>query len=434
MKKRVSNKTIGFLLSLVTLGAVVFAAIQTKGSFTMFNRLKADGYNVTLNKNNSPTITNGDGTYVDERGITWEYHNASNYASGHITLNADGYLGVSSSTAYGFTGIERITTSFSGSELWLLKSVDGIEWHECETLTSGQDTYSANDWRYVRFYNYSSTININSISINYSCSGISATEDVDNAHSYNVIATTGLDYASETIDISPKSVGGEAVRFTKPGTGSTDLTIGFDRAYTLGETAYSKIEFDINTSNINYGRTIEVLNTDGSYTSTKVNTNNTNSYVWTSLGNNWYHVELPITTIVSLISGYDKKDIPTKNIDKKTFNAIKINAGACIIDNLRIGSSECNLGIYNSSTYQPSIGEIYWVKTSWVGVLYAEDVEITFSDDTLARCIPLTDPNLKNGSPFYIELLDSGTLTIYVSVVCGYNHRTQTISKTITVK
>ena len=92
------------------------------------------------------------------------------------------------------------------------------------------------------------------------------------------------------------------------------------------------------------------------------------------------------------------------------------------------------MGTYNSSTYQPSVGEIFWVKTSWVGTLYAEDVVITFSDDTMARRIPLSDPKLKNGSPFYIELLQSGSVDVTVTVVCGYNHRIQTTTRTVTVK
>lgn len=433
------NKKALLIVSLLFPPLIVAGAAFTNSSFSI---TRATNSNVVLDSSNSPTLSSGAGTITDAKGVVWNYYNASDYASGHVSIGHQGYVSMASITStWGYTGIEELTVDFSATancEFWLLKSVDGVEWHEVTILTSNTSVTSLEGWRYVKLYNYttdSTNVDINSVSISFTCSGVTSSEDVDSARDSNVITTTGLDHSVETSTLSPRTIDNtEAVRFTKTGSGSTDLTLAFSRTYTLGETAYSKIEFDIWTQSINYGRTIEVINTDGSYTSTKVNTSNTNAYIWTSLGDNWYHVELPITVIVSLISGYDKKDLPAKNVDKKTFNAIKINAGNCVIDNLRIGSSQCNLGIYNSTTYKPSVGEIFWVKTSWVGKLYADDVSITFDDDTLARRIPLTDPKLKNGSPFYIELLGTGTVTVYVSVVCGYDHHTQTISKTVTVK
>lgn len=59
---------------------------------------------------------------------------------------------------------------------------------------------------------------------------------------------------------------------------------------------------------------------------------------------------------------------------------------------------------------------------------------MSFSDDSLARQIPTTDPLLKYGSPFYMELLNSGTLTVTATVVSGYNYRVQVIEHTITIK
>lgn len=451
------GKKIFLIIGTGVLPAAVAGALFA-GSTRSFNPSKADAYQTVLNSTQQPVLnSSGNGTMVrSTNNVTWEYHNAQDYANGHVSLKNGGYFGVSQSSAHGITGISNITVNYSSGsdgELWLLTSTDGTTWHERELLKDTDDTSStsasstlANNWRYVRFwFNYDThttpLLNINSVVIDYGCSGISAPEDVDSAHDANVIETTGLSHGAETSSLSPNSVGGEAVRFTKTGSGSTTLTIGFGQSYTLKNVAYRKIEFDIWTQNINYGKTIEVLNSDGSYTSSKHtaasglhSTNPSDSYVWTSLGNSWYHAELPITTIVSLISGYGTKDLPSQTTLNKQFDAIRINAGNCVIDNLRLGSSVCELGIYNSSTYKPSIGEMYWVKTSWAGKLYAEGVEITFSDDTLARHIPLTDSNIKNGSPFYIELLGSGTLTIYVSVVCGYNRVTKTVSKTITVQ
>lgn len=447
MKKFSLKATLGISgLALLTIGVAVDSDVFNFSNLALrLSHASTPPSTITLNSSNSPTLSGGAGTMVDNKGVTWEYFHASDYNNGHVTLNAEGYVGVAANNSYAITAITSVNATFTGSDLWILRSDDGITWHDGEILTTGEASTIANNWRYIRFYNHTSTVNINSITINYACSGISPTEDLDSAFVSNVETTTSLSYTAETTNISPKSIGGEAVRFAKIGSpSSTNLTIKFNKSYTLGEAAYSKIEFDIWTQNVAYGKTIEVLNTDGSYKSNLVTAasglhvdNPTDSYVWTSLDNDWYHVELPITAIVSLISGYlPDKDIPVKNVDKKTFNAIKINAGNCVIDNLRIGSSACELGIFNSKTYKPAVGEKYWVKTSWVGKLYPDECNITFSDNSKAVRILPSDPNLKfqNEFPFYVELLATGTLTITVTVVCGYNHRTQTIQNTITIQ
>ena len=311
-------KLTGGILSTVLAGSVVFVTLYQSSS--QMTKSYASAYTDVLNVGNSPTLSAGSGTMVDSRGVQWEYYNAANLGGGHVQLNPNGYCGISANSDYGITGIEEITANFTtaGAELWLLKSTDGTTWHECEPLASGVPSESANKWRYIRFYNYSednNPINLNSVSIGYGCSGISSSEDVDSAIIGNVIKTEGLSYSRETTDLSPNSDGGEAVRFTKSGSGSTTLTIGFNESYTLKDVAYEKIEFDIWTTNVSYGKNIEVLNSDGSYTSSKLTAasglhtaNPTDSYVWTSLGNNWYHAELPITALISLISGYGTKD------------------------------------------------------------------------------------------------------------------------------
>ena len=323
--------------------------------------------------------------------------------------------------------------------MWLLKSVDGINWHEVETLTSGQETYSANNWRYIRFYNYSSTVNINSVTVNYSCAGISATEDVDSAFVSNVVSYSECLTASrETTDISPNSIGGEAVRFTKNGSGSTEIIMGLDRSYTIGESAYKKIEFDFNTPNINYGKTLQILNTDGTYSSSTINSNNHSAYHCTSLGNNWYHIEVPIPAFASLMSGYytdaehkKTQDKPTKGLANKEFNAIKINAGNCIIDNLRVGSTPTALGIYNNGTSFSS-GSLYWFKIAWTGVL--NSCTMTFDPSGIAEQISITDPILiTEGFPFYIRGLSSGIVAVTATLDVGYNHQIKTISNTLTI-
>ncbi len=395
----------------------------------MLNPLKADGPTITLDSNIQPELDNtGSGTVTDAKGVTWEYHNASDYASGHVTLNADSYFGVSSSSSYGITAITSVVANFTGDELWLLTSIDGVNWGESEILTSGQAALSANDWRYIRFYNYSSTINIDSVVVGYDCVGVSSSEDLDGAHVENVISTTdNLTYEEETTDLS-SSDSTRAVRFTKTNGNSTNFIISFGRTFTVGEIQNKKVEFDIKTSNINYGKTLQLYKNSSSVGST-VDSSKHSSYKITNIVDDWYHVEVPVTCLISTISGYNGGDVPAKNVASKEINAIKINAGNCVIDNLRICGGPQALGIYNNGA-SFGAGTAYWFKVSWVGKLHS--CVITF-DNPIAEQISLDDPLLENGSPFYIKGLSAGTVVATATVVCGYNHRTYTISNTLTI-
>lgn len=437
MKKSLLAKIVGVILG-TSIVASTIVAVTTGKSLNSFNRSNADVNTIVLNSSNSPTLIDGSATRVDEKNVTWEYSDASDYASGHITLNHQGYFGISSSTDWGYTGISGITANFTSSnELWLLNSTDGITWDEVESLTSGIETHLSDNWRYIRFYNWSdnnTTINIDSITFHYSCAGTSATEDVDGAKASNVIATSdNLTYTSEYSEVSPNSIGGEAIRFTKNNNSKTEIVLGFGETYKIGDIQNSKIEFDMKTANINYGKTMQLM-LDSATFGSAIDSSKHSSYKCTNIQDDWYHIEVPITAFASTISGYGTKDLPVSNIKNREINGIKINAGTCVIDNLRITASSCELGIFNSSTYTPKVGEAFWLKTSWVGVLHPEQVTMTFSDNTLARKIPLDDPLLTNGSPFYLELLNSGTLTITCKVVCGYNRRVQTIQHTITIQ
>ena len=441
MKKSLLFETIAACTGAAVLGGSVFFAANSNNGF--INHLKAVGNMAVLNNSNSPTLSNGSGTIIDSKGVTWEYYNASDYSAGHITLNNGGYFGISAASQYGYTGISELSANFSassGDELWLLKSVDGITWGEDKILEDDTPVYTANNWRYIRFYNYSSSnnpINISSISFSYSCSGISSTEDVDSAKASNVIATSSnLTYTAEYSELSPNSIGGEAVSFEKTDTGSTNLTIGFGTTYKVGPVQNAKVEFDMKTSNINYGKYIQLMNNNTSLGSA-IYSDKSSAYKCTNISGDWYHIELPITTVISTISGIivngETKDKPHSDVLNKEFNGIKINAGTCIIDNLRLTQSPCELGIFNNPTYKPSVNEFFWLKVAWVGKLYPEQVTMTFSDDTLARRIPITDENLLHGSPFYIQLLGSGSLTVTCTVVSGYNRAVHTVQHTIII-
>ena len=79
------------MLPLVAVGTLFFTANNA------IRPSKASAFTMSLNATNAPTINNGEGTMVDEKNVTWEYHNASALNNGHVTLNHQGYFGVSSS-------------------------------------------------------------------------------------------------------------------------------------------------------------------------------------------------------------------------------------------------------------------------------------------------------------------------------------------------
>ena len=439
MKKSLLAKIAGVVLSTGIVVGTIGAVCATKG-FNVFDRSVADANTLVLNSANSPVLTDGSATRVDDKNVTWEYSNASDYVSGHVTLNHQGYFGIASSSVYGYTGISNITANFTNngnSELWLLRSTDGINWGETKILESGVPTALNHGWRYFRLYNYFDSVDIDSVSVGYSCSGVSSTEDVDGAKASNVIATSSnLSYTAEYVDISPLSDGGEAIKFNKDVSGNSDITLGFGETYTIGEIQNYKLEFDMKTSNINYGKSVCLMK-NTTVVGSNIFSQNTNAYKCTNIQDDWYHIEVPITAFISTISGImvdgKIKDKPHSNVEKMEVNGIKINAGTCVIDNLKISGTQCSLGIFNSPTYKPSVGEEYWLKVAWVGTLHAEQVTMTFSDSSMARHIPVTDPNLQHGSPFYLEWLASGTCTVTCTVVSGYNRAVHTIDFTVTV-
>lgn len=429
-------KVIGLLISTVLVPATVAGSIYFASSNSM-KMSKASGYTLVLNNSNSPEISGGNATRVDNKNVTWEYHNVADFNDGHVTLNGssgnESYFGVSSSSEYGYTQIEGITVTFSGGELYLLKSLDGVDWHESEFLKSDEVTHDADNWRYIRFYSHASIVNITSVSFGYNCAGISITEDSDSAKYENVIATTSnLTYARDYINISPNSVGGEAVTFTKSGKDSSTITLGFNREYKLIELQDKAVEFDLKATTVDYGKTVMLVGANN-YTSANANSKDYPScYKFTNIQDDWYHVEVPVNCLVSLISGYANKDPASERLKTQVIYGVKINQGNCTVDNLRISTKPCDLGNYNGLTYKPKVNEYYWLKIAHVGHLYG--CTITFSDDTIGVQVPLSDPNLVHQSPFYIHWLTAGTVTVTARVECGYNHRILTLTKTITIQ
>ena len=453
----ISDKTKVFYLACATLPPVMVTGVfvATSAQNSIFAR--ADNTNsIVLDESNSPTLSSGEGTMVDSKGVTWEYHNASDYESGHVELNHEGYVGVSQGSAYGITGITDLTVTFeagSTGELWLLNSLDGINWGEVQMLktpselekTSETCSLLIENWRYVRLYYYdtnSDPIDIDNVTIHYSCSGVSAQEDVDGARIGNVIesgTSTNMTHAADYDDLSPYSDGGEAVRFTKTGKpkDSSTAAIGFGKTYTIGQILTAKVEFDMKTDNINYGKTIILVNNATTVTSTVTSDstlveNSPNSYKCTLIEDKWYHIEVAVSSLITNISGYQKQDIPAKDVLTRQVNGIKTNAGSCVIDNLRITSMRGDTGNYNNTKqYPPKVNTVSWLKVSWVGVLYPNLVQISCSPANALERIPISET--VNGSPFYVRWLVTGDVTVTWTVVSGYNRSSHTLSKTFTV-
>ena len=152
-----TKKATAIIIGLALLPIVAVEAVFINSNFVFAKPTKATQSPMVLDSSNAPTISGGSAVVTDIKNVTWEYSGAANKANYHVSLDHQGYFGIKSTTAWCYTKIEGITVTFTGtstSELWLLTSVDGLEWHEHETLTSGTETTSANDWRFIRFYHY----------------------------------------------------------------------------------------------------------------------------------------------------------------------------------------------------------------------------------------------------------------------------------------
>lgn len=410
---------------------------------------------VTLNSNNSPTLSGGSGTMVDNKGVTWEYSNCASYASGHVSINNGGYFNVSPSSDYGFTGISKITATFScdSNELWLLKSVTGDEndWNEDRLLTSGEEVTTANDWRYIKFYNYSSdntAINITSVVVEYTCSGTNAYDDADNARITNFLSekSNNLNAVAEYTNISPIGNGTEAISFTKIDSSKSSYSvIKFNRTYSYEDIYTSKIEFDYykeytKPSTRPYAASVQLVDEEYKAFGQSMTYDETKSaYKLTQIDGYWWHVEVPITSIALHHCGYHYLNEKGKWVWEndpipfsKIVGGVMISNGECVIDNLRISGTQSDLGIFNAgSSFGLNDGKPYLLKVSWIGAFHS--VSYSFSPTNIAQQLPTTDPNLKNGSPFYIEGLNPGTVTVTFTMVIGYQHLIKTKSVTLQV-
>ena len=145
------QKIVGGALLTLSVGVI---AIQFAYS-TTFVKTKANEV-AYLNADNSPELlSDNTGTMVDENGVTWEYNNAEDYATGHVTINNGGYFGVSSSSSWGIAGIQSLRVDYTAdtqSELWLLTSIDGLDWGEQLILEDNIRTFFTGFFKSHCFY------------------------------------------------------------------------------------------------------------------------------------------------------------------------------------------------------------------------------------------------------------------------------------------
>lgn len=410
-------------------GAVYFATNNV-----LLKKARASAYVATFNENNSPDLdASGNATVTDHRGIIWEYSGAADYANGHIELGHGGYFGIKSTSPYGLKGVEYITVNYNveeNAELWLLKSIDGIDWYETLILEDNTPVEYANNWQFVRFYNYATdgttSIDIDSVEIGYSCqTSDSASEDVDYTSCYKTLTTSGTTGAVNTTIHSPSDNSEQCLTFTKTGSSSTYAVFELDRVYEVKELVTSKITFDLYKSPDVWKPSVTMLK-DSTTVGAEI-ANNSNSYFFYDLNDNWWRIEVLLNSVISTACTSERGDTPFDVT--KTVNKIKIGIGNGTIDNLRFNSKPSRtdeFGLFNK-TYVCTIDKTYWVKISWAGSLH----ECTFAYGTSGIVSQFYSTTSK--FPFYIRGDSVGKTTITPTFTLGYNRQNiVTMTKPIT--
>ncbi len=443
------------VLPLVMTGAIFFGANNIRPS-------KASAHSLILNHGNAPTLVNHAGNKVDEHNVTWEYYNANDNASGHISLDHQGYFGVSSSTDWGYTGIDSLTVTFSkgtNGELWLLTSINGTDWEEGEILTSGLETHTADNWRFVRFYYWDEDHNsadITSVNIGYQCTGTdfaSAADDPDLAQLSHLRRADDLNVTKETTIVSPRCGSTQALRLTETN-GRTSSTTHHEMIFnipsgTLEKYQNYKIEFDYY-----YIRKRDPKKTPG-YPSLKLANGNTPTGAQKGIntafdgftveeikdgnGNKtgWWHLECYITYIMQLAENKLSTAITGITIyDDGIYEHDRDGApfeGFAIIDNFFLTNHERSGCVTNSWT-TVKIGatgnDRYFVRENFCGSVHS--VSYSSSDTSVATVYT----EAKQGNLLcYIEGLAPGDIVITITYKLGYDRKVVVVqTKTLTVE
>jgi len=246
----------------------------------------------------------------------------------------------------------------------------------------------------------------------------------------------------------------EAIRMTSTtGTSTKDhiININFDRDYYLSEIQFYKFEFD-------YYHRYKREQYDKGFPKIQFTINNstlgsdqggtdycteTSAFVVTEIDENWWHLEYYVFANMPTIARHSDTPIAlTKKVNgvRITDRTMYDYAGTTafvIIDNMQFSAEPTSrLGIFNRWTGDTA-GNYFWVKVAFSGQPHS--VKLYSSDTSIA--VPEFDPSdivstsypFPNGSPFYVQFLKAGTVTITAVLELGDNHEIQTISYTYIV-
>jgi hypothetical protein len=422
-------------------GAVFFATNNS-----LVRHVRASEYSLPFDDQNSPSLdASGNATVTDHRGITYEYHNCQSLNNGHVTLKSSGYFGISSASPYGLKGIESIVPHFTAAgsgELWLLKSINGTDWEECKSLTDNEENYDANNWQYVRFHNYATdgtSIDINSITINYSCQTIGASEDTDLAQLSKVTVHDATNSSLETENVSSRGGSTQALRLTCTNGRSTNehntiFPLGYST--TLGEIRKFKVEFDYyykekRDPKKDPGYPAVRLANQGTGIGTKqtIGSNVGQTYTYQPFGDGWWHMECFVSALCQPAEYADSVAVDGILISD---NAIYehdtqegVKTGFVIIDNVRLINHNHEAKLSNSTTtITMGTSDTYFLRENVSGPLM--DVTYTSSDTETATII--RKKNAKNALLAYVHPLKTGTITVTIKYYIGINRDEVTVT------
>jgi len=262
----------------------------------------------------------------------------------------------------------------------------------------------------------------------------------------NVRSVTNLVAAQET---SVTSGSPEAIRLTSTtGTQTKDhiVHINFDRDYTVSEVQFYKFEFDYHhrykREQYNKGfPTVQFMHNTSTLGTNQGGTDTCtekSAFVATPIDEDWWHLEYYIFAHLPSIAkhsdtpiGLNKKINGVRITDRTMYDYADTTAFV-IIDNMSFSSEPApRLGIFNRWT-SDTAGKYFWFKVAFSGELHS--VKLYSSDTSIA--VPEFDPTdtvstsypFPNGSPFYFELLQPGTVRFTAVLEIGDNHDIYTIT------
>ncbi len=433
---------VGFAALPITIMQTAFLGAHLKAS-------KASAYETVLNANNAPELTNGEGSMTDDKNVTWVYHNASALNDGHVSLSHQGYFGISASTEWGYGGISGITANFTAGEngeLWLLSSLDGIDWSEVGKLATGVETINANRWNFIRFYAYDTSntlVNVYSVTINYECNGEDPDEDTDLAKIENLRKHDATNVSVETQNVSPRGHSTKALRLTSTNGRSTNNheTIFNIEPTTLGKIKHMKVEFDYY-----YAEKRDPKKAPGYPTSAMANANGAfgnektiaeaKGFTYEDIGGGWWHMECYVNAYLQLaenalstsVTGIVIKDNAIYTHDTSAGEKV----GFIIIDNLRMtcyGNSAIIVNAWDKVTIGGTGDQKYFIRECVCGTI--NSVSYVISDETYGT-LYMGQKNNNGNNICYINPITPGDVVVTITYNLGYLHET-VVAHTVTL-